>query len=65
MVGRGIDDIRLPKGAGIGAVVRGDKVMMPHHGLAIESDDHVVLFVNDKQCIPSIESLFQVKAAYI
>lgn len=65
VVGRNIGAIRLPKGAGIGAIVRGKKAIMAHHDLVIESDDHVVLFVNNKKCIPTIESLFQVKATYI
>jgi trk system potassium uptake protein TrkA len=47
VVGRAIEDIDLPKGAAIVALVRGDQVMIAHHDTVIESDDHVILFLTD------------------
>ncbi len=64
VVGKSIDNISLPEGAGIGAVVRGEEVIMAHHDLIIETDDHVILFVSNKKYIPAIERLFQVKATF-
>lgn len=60
VVGRRIDEIDLPKGATIGAVVRGDEVIMGHRDILIESGDHVIVFVINKKMIHKVEKLFQV-----
>lgn len=60
VVGRTIEEIKLPKGASIGAIVRGDKVLIAHHDTRIESEDHVILFLQDKRRINDLEKMFQV-----
>lgn len=60
VVGRRIDEIDLPVGANIGAIVRNGVVIMAHHDRLIEPDDHVIVFVINKQMISKIEKLFQV-----
>ena len=60
VVGRPVCDIDLPKGTTIGAIVRGDDVIIAHDNVVVESDDHVILFVVDKRRIPEVERLFQV-----
>lgn len=60
VVGRAIRDIELPEGTTIGAVVRGETVLMAHDKVVVESDDHVILFVIDKRRIRDVERLFQV-----
>lgn len=65
VVGKKIRDIRLPKGASIGALVRGEQVIMAHDDCEIVPEDHVILFVLDKNSIPEIERLFQVGFAFI
>ena len=60
VVGRTIADIDLPKGTTIGAIVRGDQVIIAHEAIVVESDDHIILFVVDKRRIPEVERLFQV-----
>ena len=60
VVGRRIEEIDLPKGSTIGAIVRGGRVLMAHHDTVIESEDHVILFVLNKRMIPKVEKLFQV-----
>ncbi len=62
LVGRQIEQVDLPKGVTIGAIVRGDKVIMPHHHDLIEDNDHVILFLTDKskRTIARVEALFQV-----
>ncbi len=60
VVGKAIEDIKLPPGTTIGAIVRGDQVLMAHHDIVIESDDHVILFLVDKRRITEVEALFQV-----
>ncbi|MDD5056942.1 MAG: Trk system potassium transporter TrkA [Sideroxydans sp.] len=64
VVGRRIDEIDLPKGATIGALVRGDKVIIGHHDTVIESEDHVIVFVVDKKMVKKIEKLFQVSLGF-
>ncbi|HEX7030826.1 MAG TPA: Trk system potassium transporter TrkA [Gammaproteobacteria bacterium] len=63
VVGRTVAEIALPKGATIGAIVRGDEVLMAHHDVRIEADDHVILFLVDREQIRDVEKLFQVEAA--
>jgi len=65
VVGRAIEDIKLPPGTTIGAIVRGEQVIMPHHDTRIESKDHVVLFLIDKARINEVERLFQVGVTFI
>ena len=64
VVGRRIDEIDLPKGATIGAIVRDTEVIMGHHDSVIESEDHVIIFVINKQMIRKIEKLFQVNVGF-
>lgn len=65
VVGRCIDEIKLPEGASIGALVRGDEVMMAHHDVMIRAEDHVILFLLDKKKIPEVEKLFQVSVTFM
>ncbi len=60
VVGRAVADIDLPKGTTIGAIVRGNQVIIAHDDIVVESDDHLILFVVDKRRIPEVERLFQV-----
>lgn len=60
VVGRAISAIDLPKGTTIGAIVRGEQVIIGHDNVVVESDDHIILFVVDKRRIPEVERLFQV-----
>lgn len=65
VVGRRIDQVRLPDGATIGAIVRGDEVMMAHHDIVIEGEDHLIMFLLDKHKIPAVEKLFQVSVTFM
>jgi trk/ktr system potassium uptake protein len=65
VVGRAIQDIKLPPGANIGAVVRNDEVLIAHRNTVIESEDHVILFLVDKRRISEVERLFQVGITFI
>lgn len=60
VVGRAIEDIKLPEGTTIGAIVRDNKVIIAHDDIVVETDDHVILFLVDKKQIPEVERLFQV-----
>jgi trk system potassium uptake protein TrkA len=77
VVGRRIEEIELPKGATIGAVVRshrrGDddserseyEVLIAHHDLVIEPEDHVIVFVVNKRMMSKVERLFQVGVGFL
>ena len=65
VVGRAVEEIKLPKGTTIGAVVRGDQVLIAHHDTMIESEDHVILFLVDKRRIRDVEKLFQVGVTFL
>ena len=80
VVGRRIEELDLPKGSTIGAIVRrrarnaarGDasavydhQVIMAHHDIVIEPDDHVIVFVVNKRNVPKVEKLFQVNVSFL
>ena len=65
VVGRAVEDIPLPPGTTIGAIVRNGEVIIVHHDTVIESDDHVILFLVDKRHIIDVERLFQVAVTFI
>jgi len=65
VVGKSIEDIKLPPGTTIGAVVRYDEVIIASSRLVIESEDHVILFVVDKKRIKDVEHLFQVGVTFL
>ncbi|HEC72800.1 MAG TPA: Trk system potassium transporter TrkA [Methylophaga aminisulfidivorans] len=60
VVGRRIDEINLPPGTTIGALVRGEEVLIAHHDTIVESEDHLILFLVNKRYIKEVERLFQV-----
>ncbi|MFU8813852.1 MAG: Trk system potassium transporter TrkA [Pseudomonadales bacterium] len=60
VVGRAIGDIPLPTGASIGAIARGDQVLIAHDDVVVEAEDHVILFLVDKRQVAAVERLFQV-----
>jgi trk system potassium uptake protein TrkA len=59
VVGRRVEEIPLPDGATIGAIVRGDDVIMAHHDTIVQANDHVILFLSDRRQIAAIGRLFQ------
>ena len=60
VVGKTIDNIVLPDGTTIGAIVRDNKVLIAHDDIVVETDDHVILFMVNKRKISEVEALFQV-----
>lgn len=64
VVGRAIQDIKLPTGTNIGAIVRNNAVIIAHHDTVIQANDHVILFLVDKKRIPEVEKLFQVSYSF-
>ncbi len=81
VVGRRIEELDLPKGATIGAIMRRHKreakrdddsapeydheVIMAHHDVVIEPEDHVIVFAVNKRIVPKVEKLFQVSVSFL
>lgn len=59
VVGRAVEDIKLPEGARIITLVRGAQVIMAHHDTVVETGDHVILFLADRRHVEQVERLFQ------
>lgn len=64
VVGRKIEEIDLPLGATIGAIVRNQEVVIAHHDTLIQAEDHVIVFVTDKKMVNKVERLFQVNIGF-
>ncbi len=74
VVGRRIEELELPHGAMVGALVRGlvptpgaaerSRVLIAHHDTVIEAEDHVILFVASKDLVPKVERYFQVSLGF-
>ena len=65
VVGRRIEELPLPPGTTIAALVRGDDVIICHHDTEIQAEDHAILFLTDKKRIAEVERLFQVAVTFI
>jgi trk system potassium uptake protein TrkA len=79
MAGRRIEQLELPPGAQIGAIVRGlhradgseipeadarPEVIVAHHDTVVQPLDHVIVFIPRKRHIRAVEKLFQVSATF-
>jgi trk system potassium uptake protein TrkA len=78
MAGRRIEEIGLPAGAQVGAIVRGlhrpdgseagddakPEVIIAHHDTVVQTLDHVIIFVPNKRMVRQVEKLFQVSATF-
>jgi trk system potassium uptake protein TrkA len=73
VVGKRIDQLPLPPGAMIGAIVRegpgadlkpAKEVIIAHHDTVIRSGDHVIVFVPRKRMVRQVEKMFQVSATF-
>ncbi len=60
VVGRAIGDIKSPPGVTLAALVRNGEVIIARHNTVIETEDHVIVFVVDKEKTKAVEKLFSV-----
>ena len=65
VVGRRLDELDLPPGATVGAILRGEQVIIAHRHVVVEEDDHVILFLTDPSKISLVEKLFVVGGSFI
>lgn len=59
VVGLRVDQVDLPEGVVLGALIRNQEVMPIHHDTRFEENDHIVMFALDKKLVKNIESYFQ------
>jgi trk system potassium uptake protein TrkA len=59
VVGQRVEDLKLPSGAVVMALVRNDRVIIAHHDTTIETEDHVILFLSDRRQVDAVQRLFQ------
>ncbi len=61
VVGRRIEELNLPQGAVVGAILRDDEVLIAHHDIEIQTDDHAIIFVAAKslKMISEVQRLFE------
>jgi trk system potassium uptake protein TrkA len=59
VVGRRIEEIDMPNGAAIVALVRGEQVVIAHHDTRVEPEDHVIVFLADRRQVDAVQRLFQ------
>jgi trk system potassium uptake protein TrkA len=58
VIGRRVEEIKLPEGTLLGAIVRGHEVIIAHHDTVVQADDHVIVFLTDRRHIEAVERLF-------
>jgi|TARA_B110000116_G_scaffold57604_1_gene49112 trk system potassium uptake protein TrkA len=60
VVGKMVGDINLPEGSFITAIVSSQgEIKTVHHTTFIEEDDHVVVFIDNRDTITEIETIFE------
>ncbi|GAB4274878.1 MAG: Trk system potassium transporter TrkA [Methylomicrobium sp.] len=59
VVGLRVDQVKLPEGVVLGALIRNKEVIAIHHDTVFEENDHIVMFALDKKLVKNIESYFQ------
>ena len=64
VVGRKLEEIDLPPGTNIGALVRGKDVVIAHDDVVVRPGDHLILFLVDKSRIKDVEKLFQAPLSF-
>lgn len=60
LIGRRLEEIDLPEGVFLGALLRGEQVVIVHHDTVVEAEDHLIFFVPNKRMLPKVERLLQV-----
>lgn len=65
VVGRRLDELRLPSSATVGALVRDGEVLIAHDDLRVQTDDHLIVFVAERFQVADVERLFQVGITFL
>ncbi|PID51539.1 MAG: Trk system potassium transporter TrkA [Pasteurellales bacterium] len=65
VVGRHINELKLPQGVVIAGIIRNDNAIIVEDDTVIEKKDKVIIFFNDVKKIGDVEKLFQVSGDFI
>ena len=67
VIGQRLDSLTLPAGTTVGAIVRGEEVLIAHDDVVVEPEDHVILFLTDRRQrrIAEVGRLFQADPSFI
>ena len=67
VIGQRLDSLPLPAGTTVGAIVRGEEVLIAHDDVVVEPEDHVILFLTDRRQrrINEVGRLFQADPSFI
>ena len=60
-IGKELGEISLPDGVTIGALIRDDKGKIAHDHVHLRENDHVILFLTDKNAIKQVKETFAPK----
>lgn len=63
LIGKPLKDLELPKGIRIGAIQRGDEVIIPRSDTEILANDRIVIF-SLRESVRAVEQLFRVSLEY-
>ena len=61
LFGKSVKEIPLPEGASIGAVVRHGELIMPDSNVELCLNDHLIIFLANKDMVSDVEALFRTK----
>ena len=61
LFGKSVKEIPLPEGASIGAVVRHGELIMPDSSVELCLNDHLIIFLANKDMVSDVEVLFKTK----
>ena len=65
VIGRKLENIKLPPATTIGAIVRNDEIIIASKDVIVEAEDHILMLLSDKRYIPAVEKLFQVSVTFL
>jgi trk system potassium uptake protein TrkA len=59
IINKTIEEIKMPEGCTLGAVLTGNKVKIAHHDVKIQENDHLIIFLSDKNNFEKLEKLIR------
>ncbi len=65
VVGRAVEELELPPSTTIGGILRGEQLLIAHHDVVIEPNDHLILFLIDKRQLGAVELMFRADVSVI
>lgn len=59
IIGTTVAELPLPSSATIGAIIRNKKVIIAHSYTPLQANDHIIMFLADKEQLPQLQKLFR------